>query len=357
KRDQKFSYKEFSPEKIFVVEELKNSEFTKKILKKLPYAEVKYIKDLKELKKYCFEKYELNKNDLIIFKEKFDFLKRCPCTKNAVSCNYYIVNLGFGCPYDCTYCYLQHYTNLPGIFLEGDIENFLTNLEYLLEKQKFLRCGTGEFTDSLALDNLTEYSKFLVPFFAKKNVFFELKTKSKNIENLIGLEHNGRVVVSWSLTPEKIIEEEEKGCASLLERILAAKECKRYGYKVGFHFDPIIFYENWEEDYKKLLNCLFENIKGEIAWISLGTLRFSPELKKIVEKRHPETDIIYQEQILGFDKKMRYDRDLRIKIYQKMINWIREVDKKVLLYLCMEEKCVWEKTLSYLNIFENQPFP
>lgn len=344
-KDAPSCYKEFSPEKIFIMEEVKDFEFTKKILKKLPYTDVEYIKNLKELKeKNYLQKYELKKNHLFIFKEKFDFLKKCPCTKNALSCNYYIVNLGFGCPYDCTYCYLQHYTNFPGIFLEADIENFLNNLENILKGYRFLRCGTGEFTDSLALDNLTEYSKVLVPFFSRKNVFFELKTKSKNINNLIGLQHNQKVVISWSLNSEKIIEEEEKGCASLSERILSAKECQRYGYMIGFHIDPIIFYEGWEEDYKKMLEEIFKNIKGDISWISLGTLRFNPELKKIIEHRHPQTDIIYQEQILGFDKKLRYEESLRVKIYKKMIEWIREANKKVPLYLCMEENSVWEKS-------------
>jgi spore photoproduct lyase len=337
-------YKGFQFERIFIEEEVKDSEFTKKILKKLPSVEVKYIKNLKSLRKnYFFDKYDLRKNDIFIFKEKFDFFKKCPCSKNAVSCNYYILNIGFGCPYDCTYCYLQHYTNFPGIFLEAEIENFLNNFEKFFLKEKFFRCGTGEFTDSLALDNLTEYSKVLVPFFSKKNVLLELKTKSKNIENLIGLEPNGRIVISWSLNSRKIIEEEEKGCASLSERILAAKECQKYGYKIGFHFDPIIFYEGWETDYKKVLEELFKNIKEEIAWISLGTLRFNPDLKKIIEKRHPETDIIYQEQILGFDRKLRYDENLRIEIYKKMLEWIREERKDIYIYLCMEEDSVWKK--------------
>lgn len=334
----------FYPEVIFIEEKVKNYEFTKKIIKKLPYAEVKYIKSLKEFRrKNSSNNYDLRKREIFIAKERRDFFKKCPCTKGALSCNYYIFNLGFGCPYNCSYCYLQHYTNIPGIILEAEIENFLNNFDKFFTKNKFVRCGTGEFTDSLALDHLTEYSKILVPFFAKKNVLFELKTKSNNIKNLIGLRHNGRTVISWSLTPQKIIETEEKGCASFKKRILAAKECQDYGYKIGFHFDPIIFYKNWEEDYRNLIEELFENIRGEIVWISLGTLRFNPKLKQIIENRHPESKIIYQEQILGFDKKLRYDESVKIEIYKKMIEWIKEFSKNIPVYLCMEEKLVWEK--------------
>ena len=61
---------------------------------------------------------------------------------------------------------------------------------YLL--QTFLRIGTDEFTDSLALDSLTCFSPLLVNFMRdKKNAILELKSKSVVINNLKGLDHGG----------------------------------------------------------------------------------------------------------------------------------------------------------------------
>ncbi len=43
---------------------------------------------------------------------------------------------------------------------------------------------------------------------------------------------------------------DEHGTASLSERLLAARRCQDAGYRLGFHFDPIVEYPNWEDDYE-----------------------------------------------------------------------------------------------------------
>ena len=49
-----------------------------------------------------------------------------------------------------------------------------------------------EHTDSLALDKLSNHSKWLVPWIGERsNAVLELRTKSAKVDNLIGLEHNG----------------------------------------------------------------------------------------------------------------------------------------------------------------------
>ena len=66
-----------------------------------------------------------------------------------------------------------------------------------------VRLGTGEFTDSLALDPLTGFSTALAETLrAVPNVIVELKTKSRAIANLLRLEDTGQLVVSWSLNPD-----------------------------------------------------------------------------------------------------------------------------------------------------------
>ena len=55
----------------------------------------------------------------------------------------------------------------------------------------------------------------------------------------------------------------------------------RAGYLIGLHFDPMILYEGWEEGYEALARQVFEAVKPErVAWISIGSLRFNPEMKK-----------------------------------------------------------------------------
>jgi len=46
-------------------------------------------------------------------------------------------------------------------------------------------------------------------------------TKSDNVENLVGLEHNGHTILSWSLNPPEVSEMFETNVPSISERISA----------------------------------------------------------------------------------------------------------------------------------------
>ena len=170
-------------------------------------------------------------------------------------------------------------------------------------------------------------------------VTFEFKTKSVGIDNLLKARHSGNIVVSWSLNPQAVIDENEFFSSSLEERLAAAKSCVARGYKVGFHFDPIIYSFGWQDEYARLMESLFAGIKPkDIAWISLGTLRFRPELKTVIESRFPNNKILDEELLLGYDNKLRYSNKMRYSVYSYMISAIRGYSKDIELYLCMEDK-------------------
>ncbi len=336
--------KTFKPLEIIVEKEVKNSYLLKNFRAKFPKLSIKEINHHSQyLKKNKFSLEELKKPLVFITKEKWDFLKPCPCTKNHLACGYWIFNLGFGCPLDCSYCFLQQYTNFPGIILPANLEDFFAKFDNFAKKlKKPIRIGTGEFFDSLALDHITEYSKKLIPYFSQKKVLFELKTKSANIDNLLKIKPSPKIIISWSLNPNSIIKTEEKAAASLKSRLEAAKKVKNHGYGLSFHFDPIIYSVNWNKLYQKVIDQLYDKLKGPFAWISLGTLRCNRKLKKMAEARFPETNIFYGELFIAEDKKLRYPKFLRRQIYQEMIEMIRAYDTKTPIYLCMEDKETWE---------------
>ncbi|MBU1863566.1 MAG: hypothetical protein KKH94_07895, partial [Candidatus Omnitrophica bacterium] len=215
--------------------------------------------------------------------------------------------------------------------------------------KRLWRIGTGEFTDSLAFDDLTNLSSRLIPYFTKKkNAVLELKTKTANISNLLTFKPKGKIVVSWSLNAEKIVRHEEYDTAPLRERIQAARTCQQRGYKIGFHFDPILYYPGWQRDYQHVIDLIFKNIKPQnIAWISLGCFRFIPSLKPIIEQRFPKSTFICDEFIKGLDGKMRYIKPLRIHIYTQMFDWIRSHNSNVFIYLCMESAEVWRRSFGF----------
>ena len=344
----KFSGK-FSPEKIYIEKSQQNNEIVKSVLKKFPHINPVILRKLKDVKKQTAEYIDvLGKNELFLVEENFDIFKPCPCTKNVVSCGYYILNIGFGCVYDCTYCYLQHYTNFPGIILPVNIEDMLDKLKGILKKhKKILRIGTGEFTDSLILDDIIPYTRYLISFFKKQNHIFELKTKSININNILEIKSSPNIIISWSLNTPSRIKKEEYYAPGLKGRLESAKKVIEKGYKVGFHFDPIIYYDNWEEEYKETVEMMFEYSKNSIEWISLGALRFNRTLKPIIEQRFPMQEILNGELLIDpADKKMRYPEKIRIDMFKKMVRWIHRLDKDVIIYLCMEPKHIWQEVFN-----------
>tara|TARA_B100000315_G_C14560217_1_gene580146 strand:- start:579 stop:1952 length:1374 start_codon:yes stop_codon:yes gene_type:complete len=339
--------KVFKPVEIFVERSVKDSYLVENFRKRFPETPIKQISRYSQyLKSNKFTLAELKKPIVFIIKEKWDFLKPCPCTKHHLRCGYWIFNLGFGCPYDCSYCFLQQYTNFPGILLPANIDEFFNKFDNFSKKLKErIRIGTGEFCDSLALDHITEYSKKLIPYFKTKNVIFELKTKSANIKNILDIAPSKNIVISWSLNPKALITSEEIGAASLDERLAGARILQTAGYGIGFHFDPIIHSNDWQHSYKHLIDRLYSDLNPGFAWISLGTLRCNRQLKTRAELRFPKSNIFYSELLIGEDKKLRYNKLLRKEIYAKVLEWIRRYDKVTPIYLCMEDKELWNQVL------------
>lgn len=339
---------------IFVEESVLSFQLTKEILKNYPVKVIPSYEDFQWEEKPFPELVSIGKKRLFLMLYKGGFFKNCPGTKIYFCCGYKIFHFGEGCPLDCSYCILQFYLNRPGLKIWANlIEDGLTELSKILEEHKkkneVLRIGTGEFADSLALESVCKVSEILINFWKDSNplAVLELKTKIALSENYFTkFQSDPRIIFAWSVNTEKIIKEEEKGTSSLEKRIESAKNAVKCGFTVAFHFDPIIFYEDAEKDYPQVLEKILNSIPLEnIAWISLGTLRYPKNLKVIAESRFPKTKIYSQEFIEGLDGKKRYFIDLRKKLYSSFKKLIDKTKDKVTYYFCMEGERMWEEIL------------
>lgn len=293
---------------------------------------------------------QIAKETLFITKNKGAFIRDCPGTSRYTCCGYKILHIGTFCSMDCSYCILQSYFHPPVLQLFVNYEDMIKETNELFLKECISRVGTGEFTDSMIWEKLTDLSGMLVTQFSKQNrAVLELKTKTTNIDLLKDLGHNHKTIVSWSLNTEKVIREEELRTSSLNARLEAAALCESWGYPVSFHFDPVIIYNGCEEEYKEVIRKIFSYVSADsIAWISIGTFRFIPPLKNIIKDRFSKSKIAYGEFITGLDGKMRYFKPLRIGIYKKMVESIKEIAPDVLVYFCMEDDEVWEKSAGFI---------
>ena len=80
-----------------------------------------------------------------------------------------------------------------------------------------------------------------------------------------------------------------------------------------------------------------------MAWISIGSLRFNPEMKRSMESYYPRSRATSAEMVLGDDGKMRYIKPLRKEMYAVLRDALRAAGaKEVFTYLCMERPDMWE---------------
>ncbi len=340
--------------KVFIEKGSLQYPLAQKVLKNLNSVPVEMINDEEEV----IEKYNLlqdpvgeGKKALLLKTFKGGFIKPCPCTPHYMGCNYFIINTDLNCPMDCTYCILQHYLDNPVMVSHVNTDDLWEQLDQFLYKHRsrFIRIGTGELGDSLALDHITERSKELIAYFREKTkVNFELKTKTINTDNILCEKPADNIIIAWSLNTELMAAKEEKGAPSVKDRIEAAFEVQNRGFRVAFHFDPLILYKGWEQDYRDVIDSLFSRIDPSgIAWMSIGSLRFPKPLKILIRKRFPLSQIVYEEMVKGKDGKLRYFKPLRIKLYQNIVRNIRTCGgEKVRLYFCMESHEIWRKILN-----------
>ena len=292
---------------------------------------------------------EKGKKTLFLTTNKGKFVRQCPGTDYYTCCNYMILHIGTFCTMDCSYCILQSYFHPPLLQFFVNHKDLDESLDRLFLQQKITRIGTGEFTDSLIWEKIYPFAETLVSKFSKQShAVLELKTKTVNIENLLPVRHNRKTIMSWSLNTERIVKTEEKRTAGIRTRLAAAAQCQAKGYPLAFHFDPLIIYPGCEEEYRKIIELLFTYISSDnIVWISLGSFRFMPALKSIIEKRFDQSKIVYGEFVKGIDGKMRYFKPLRIRFYKKIISYIREFAPDMTVYFCMEDDEVWFKSMGF----------
>ena len=337
----------WTPDSLWIERSQAESPLAQRLRARLPETPIHFVEDLAAAEPR--DNFAAGKQRLLVQRHRGTFLQHCPAgTTGMVCCNYLVMNFASNCPFDCSYCFLQDYlANNPALKVFTNVADGLAELDTVLgaHPERTFRVGTGELADSLALDHLTDLSCALVPFFAARaNALLELKTKSDCIDNLLHLDPKDRVVVSWSVNARAIVAAEDAGTIALEARVAAAARVQAAGYKIGFHFDPLIAHDGWEEGYRDAIDAIFRGLDTRrVAWVSLGSLRMTPRLKAAIKARPQRGPLLTAELVPGPDGKERVWRGLRVKMYRRMLQWLREVDDRMPLYVCTEPAGVWEK--------------
>ncbi len=325
------------PDKIYIEERVRDHPFTREIVSKLPSVPVLLIEDYKKIgeeKPFPLRAAE-DKNSLALAEKKGEVLKSIGRMEDG---QFYLFH-EIDCKYDCEYCYLQYYfqTKVPVIFVNR--EEVLIRIEEILKTHKNPYFHVGEVCDALAFDDLTDFSISVSKLFSKYlNGVIEFRTKSTNIDNLVGIDnHPKNMIPSWTLSPDSVVKSIEHKTPSFKERLGAARKCQEAGYTVGVRLDPVMIYDGWEKDYKVMIEDILSILDPrEIDYISLGTIKLHKLLVEAISKRFANSPTILGEIFPSIDGKYRYLKFQRVDVYRKIISWVRRSDKKIRIELSVE---------------------
>lgn len=237
--------------------------------------------------------------------------------------NYYFSHM-LNCIYDCRYCFLQGMYRSAHYVIFVNFEDFQKEIEdeINLLKDNSATFFSGYDGDSLALDQITNFTSEFISFFQKHPKHeIEFRTKSINIQPLLKLKPTPNSVIAYSLNCDFVSKNFENKTPSLIKRLQALAKLQKLGWKIGLRFDPLIYHDNWKENYADLFKSTFSLLNPKkIHSISLGAFRLPHPIYKNMSK-------LYKDEPLFFHK---------LSTYNEGISYSKEVEKQMRSF-CEEE--------------------
>ena len=328
-------------EKIFIEKDIKDNTYTKKVLTHFKDTPIQYLDKVEDVwgrvkKPYLQKRTSLN---LFIGKKMGELVKEAPDAYGMGEQKHYYFIHAYNCIYECQYCYLQGYFNSPDIVLFINHDEIIQQMQKKVDMNPDSWFHAGEFSDSLALSHITdEWSEYWDFFKKNKQAKLELRTKSVNIKSIINLEPLENVFVSFTLAGFEEGKKFDLKTPSVKARLKTIEKLVNKGFKIGIHFDPIIYTESTIESYNEIIGFIAKLIpKEKLGYISIGVVRFTKDVYREVERNYSDSSMLHQNFIKSFDGKVRYSTPMRMWILNtvKDICIKNNIDENV-IYLCME---------------------
>ncbi|MDL1980744.1 MAG: hypothetical protein LWX02_04600 [Deltaproteobacteria bacterium] len=161
------------------------------------------------------------------------------------------------------------------------------------------------------------------------------------MDDILSLDHGGQSIISFSVNTDTVFQQLEHRTASPDSRLIAAAKAQKAGYEIRLRIDPIIFYSTWERDYIALIDKIFEYVQP--ARITIGEYRPSNGLAHHISARFPESPLLkINKSLIREGKKLRYPKNLRVKMFGTIIDAIKKHKSDIDISLCKEQPEIWK---------------
>ena len=255
------------------------------------------------------------------------------------------IHCAYGCLHACDYCHIPPYFNI------------MANLEQLAERVR----GFGEaipdqalykfdnYTDTITLEPEYGASEVMVNAFADwEGRYLLLYTKSDNVDHLLGLDHGGHTLISWSLGSDTVAEKIEKRTPSPDARIAAMEKCEKAGYPVRVRISPICPVKGWREEYASVIERLLARVSPEVVsvdvvgWMSAAAMEDALDVSLFDEEYAREVARLKAENFRPNGKHL-FPHRMRADILRFAIEKVRAVRPGQRVSLCMETEAMWRE--------------
>lgn len=287
----------FIPETIYFEKEIINYTLGKELMdkyKKIPKIEIENHNNIEEMRKKSNKDFPYMKKNLIIGTRKTH--KFVPNHKIS---DFLVPYTSSGCTASCMYCYLVcNYNKCAYLRLFVNREEMLEKIIKTANKSdKKLVFEIGSNSDLILENTITGNLKWTIENFKNvNNGILTLPTKFDMVDDILPLDHKGKITIRISVNPNTIINKVEFGTSSLLGRIQAINKLKEAGYNVGILIAPVIFLDNWQNLYLELIEILnlelSEKVKKDV-FFEIIFMTYSYVHTKINEEAFPNAINLY----------------------------------------------------------------
>lgn len=249
------------------------------------------------------------------------------------STDYISPSFGYGCLYDCSYCYMKRHKP-DGLSIAVNPHDILTAVNdhatfAVVDKpnQTHAEYVTYDIScnEDFALHAKHHEWEYIFDFFKEhERAMGSFATKYVN-PNLIKFDPQGKIRIRFSLMPQHMSDLHEPRTTPIIDRIKAIDAFIDAGYDVHVNYSPIIVYKGWLEDYKEVFDMMNDYVDYKeqvLAECIFLTHEENKHLKNLHNKPLAEKDL-WQPQIQEKKRSQYGGLNIRYKLGLKR-KFIRE---------------------------------
>lgn len=292
----------FKPQAIYFEKGIENYELGKQLMKKykeVPNIEIENHNNIEEMRNKQNKEFANMKRNLII-----GIRKTHKFVENHKTSDFLVPYTSSGCTASCLYCYLVcNYNKCAYLRLFVNREQMLEKIIKTAEKSdKNLNFEIGSNSDLILENSITNNLVWTIENFkntSKGTLTFP--TKFDMVDDILNLDHRGKIIIRMSVNPEFIINRVEFGTSRLEGRIEAINKLKDSGYKIGILIAPVIFIDNWQQLYLELIQRLYSELSEQVkkdVFFEIIFMTYSYVHTKINEEAFPNAINLYNKDLM-----------------------------------------------------------